>query len=501
MLLQAYMKGCHKLFGLHAAASFYFQPVATNRINCMFVRLLLLCTVLLHAAFESVAQKRKADSLAGLLAVASSDTDRVNLLWQWADVTYSYDPKAALTKASEALNLAHRIQYQRGEAKALGMMANVFLRIGNYSQALDLYLQKLRLEEQWQDPRSMASTVMNIGIAYAYDAEYDNALLYYRRADSISQAHNLQDWQYNLAVNTGDLYDRIGNTDSAFYYFNKSLQLATERQEPSLQAISQVGLANTLFKQKQYTLSAETYLTALPIARQSEDEELQTEAMLGLAKTYLARQLPDSALYYARQAKTKADEKQLLTRQLEAASFLYDLYLQQSDKSMALQYLQEVQVLKDSVFSRETIRQTLILSTNEQERQRQQAEAKEKAAIERSQQLQYLFISIFIPAFFLLTVFLSRKRVNARVVRFAGIISLLFLFEFLTLLLHPQVAELTHHNPVYELLIFVSIASFLIPAHHRIEHWLVRRLTESQRPAYQLRLSIKKLRRKKPPAQ
>ncbi|MCU0335206.1 MAG: hypothetical protein MUF62_09170 [Chitinophagaceae bacterium] len=466
----------------------------------MLFRLTLFSVLFSLSVSVAFAQKRKADSLANLLSVATSDTDRVNLLWQWADVTNSYDPKAALAKASEALNLAHRIKYQRGEAKALGMMANVFLRIGNYSQALDLYLQKLRLEEQWQEPRSLASTVMNIGIAYAYDAEYDNALLYYRRADSISKAHNLQDWQYNLAVNTGDLYDRMGKADSAFYYFNQSLQLALAQQEPSLQAISQVGLANTLYKQQQYALAAEKYWMALPVARQSEDEELQTEAMLGLAKTYLARQLPDSALQYARQAKAKADEKQLLTRQLEAATFLYEFYLRKDDKVMALQQLQQVQMLKDSVFSRETIRQTLILSTNEQERQRQQAEAREKAAIERSQQLQYLFISIFIPAFFLLTVFLSRKRVNARVVRFAGIISLLFLFEFLTLLLHPQVAELTHHNPVYELLIFVSIASFLIPAHHRIEHWLVRRLTETQRPSYQLKLSIKKLRRKKPPA-
>jgi hypothetical protein len=60
---------------------------------------------------------------------------------------------------------------------------------------------------------------------------------------------------------------------------------------------------------------------------------------------------------------------------------------------------------------------------------------------------------------------------------------LLILFEYLTLLLHPYVKELTHHTPVYELLIFVTIAAFLIPTHHRIENWLINWLTKN-RPLY-----------------
>ena len=82
-----------------------------------------------------------------------------------------------------------------------------------------------------------------------------------------------------------------------------------------------------------------------------------------------------------------------------------------------------------------------------------------------------------------------------------GIISLLILFEFLTLLLHPLVAELTHHNPVYELLIFVSIASLLIPAHHRLEHWIIEKLTNRPAgtiPAYMVRLKTLRLKIKKP---
>jgi ABC-type transport system involved in cytochrome c biogenesis permease subunit len=92
------------------------------------------------------------------------------------------------------------------------------------------------------------------------------------------------------------------------------------------------------------------------------------------------------------------------------------------------------------------------------------------------QQLQMLLIGIFIPGLFLLTVLLSRVEIHTRVIRLLGVLSLLFLFEYLTLLLHPTVARLTQHTPVYEILIFVVIAAILIPAHHRLEHWLIQKL-------------------------
>jgi hypothetical protein len=78
---------------------------------------------------------------------------------------------------------------------------------------------------------------------------------------------------------------------------------------------------------------------------------------------------------------------------------------------------------------------------------------------------------------------LSRIKLHIRLVKILGILSLLILFEYLTLLLHPYVTEITNHTPVYEMLIFVSIAAVLIPTHHRVESWLVNWLTKN-RPLY-----------------
>jgi len=108
------------------------------------------------------------------------------------------------------------------------------------------------------------------------------------------------------------------------------------------------------------------------------------------------------------------------------------------------------------------------------------AESLAIAKKERKQQLQMLFIAIFIPGFFIFTLLLSKIKLHVRVIKISGVLSLLILFEYLTLLLHPYVAELTHHTPVYEMLIFVTIAAILIPTHHRVENLLIQWLTKNR---------------------
>ncbi|MEO7266251.1 MAG: hypothetical protein ABIW38_15145, partial [Ferruginibacter sp.] len=105
-----------------------------------------------------------------------------------------------------------------------------------------------------------------------------------------------------------------------------------------------------------------------------------------------------------------------------------------------------------------------------------------------------------IPGLFLFTLFLSRRKVHVKVIKTMGIVSLLMLFEYLTLLLHPRVLEITNHTPVFEIMIFVCIAAILIPTHHRVEHWLISTLTRNPfaSDAENIKLQTRKMVIKKP---
>ncbi len=439
--------------------------------------------VVLFLYLGSNAQKQKADSLRQLLANEKIDSNKVKLMWSIADHASIYDPEAALTQATAAVYLAKKIHYEEGQSRALGILANVFVKLGNYPRALEFNLKKLQLEEKRNKPRNLASVLMNIGVVYVYQEEYKAALVYYYKSDSVIQQRNVEDLKYNSAQNLGDVYDRINVPDSAYHYFKKALDIATILNNEDLIGASLIGMGHSYLKQDKYFASLVSYRDGIANLQSANDDDLLCEATLGLATLYDKMSNYDSAVYYANISKTIAEKDGFLPRQLDAVKFLNKHYKDINNVDSAYHYLSYLNTLNDSINSKERIRESQVLSSNEQLRQLEIEENKRIAARERHQQLQLLFIGIFIPGFFIFTLILSRIKIHIRVVKILGVLSLLILFEYLTLLLHPYVSEITQHTPVIEMFIFVSIAAILIPAHHRIEHWLIQRLI-SNRPVY-----------------
>ncbi len=428
-----------------------------------------------------LAQKSTTDSLYQLLSNEKNDADRVDLMCELGYELRVTDPRTALTISSEALSLAKKIKYADGEARSLGTMAILFRLIGNFPLALEYNIKRLKLAEQANNPEKLAGTLMNIAIVYVNLEDYNKALDYYYKADSVvRQVDSADAVKFKIALNTGDVYDKLLENDSAFNYFNKSLNIARSIKERYYEGMSMIGLGNNYLKTGQYLLAMANYKSGVVYLQEAEDDDLLCEAFLGLATLHTKLNNKDSALAYARLSLNMATKAGFLPRQLEAVKFLSTQFRSEKNMDSSFYYMNYLQNLNDTINSKGRIRETQVLSSNEQVRQLEIAENLKVAKEERKQQLQLLFIALFIPAFFMFTLLLSRIKIPIRVIKIAGILSLLILFEYLTLLLHPFVKELTHHTPVYEMLIFVAIAAVLIPLHHRVEHWLIKWLTKNR---------------------
>lgn len=425
------------------------------------------------------AQEQKADSLTKLLNREKTDTGKVKLMNQLASIMNGYDPESALKYAEKALSLATTINYTVGQSKALSRLAYVYNILGNYPKALELNLRKLKLDEKGNSPYDLVMSLNNIGIVYNYQEEYAQALKYHYKADSVIMHNSInEEVKYYVYMNLGDVYYKMNNTDSAFSYFNKSLVVSNNLKNDDYIGNSMTGLGNTYAKMGNAPFSLLNYRTAVTYLQKASNNDVLCEAMLGLARLYQQQLFKsDSVVYYASLSLDIAEKAGLLPKQLEAANFLTKYYKTSGITNQAYFYLLKVQQLNDSINSKEKIRQLQLMSTNENIRQFEIEENKKIAKKERKQQLQLLFIGIFIPGFFLITLLLSRIQIHTRVIKILGILSLLILFEYLTLFLHPTVAAFTNHTPVYEMFIFVSIAAILIPTHHRIETWLIKKLT------------------------
>ena len=438
-----------------------------------------LVLIFLAISASGFSQKAIADSLSKLLSVEKVDSNQVRLMWQLAKAMNVYNPDTALTLSYHALSLAKSIDYIEGESRSLGMLASTLRIIGNYPRALELSIQKLKLEEKRKHPRNMASVLISIGVVYREQEEYRMALEYYSQADSVIRQYDIEDLKYYINLNIGDAYNLLNISDSAFTYFSKSLELARVFPDKDLVGdfigTSMTGLGHTFLKLGSYQNSLTNYQTAIVYLKAANDDEILCEASLGLANLYQQLNKYDSAGYFANISLSLAKNK-FLSKELDAAEFLTTHFKIEKNIDSAFFYVSYVRNLNDSVNSKSKIRESQVISSNEHFRQLELEDSKRIEKKKRYEQLQMLLIAIFIPGFFLITLFLSRVNLHLKLIRLLGVLSLLFLFEYLTLLLHPSVARLTNHTPIYEILIFVAIASILIPLHHRLEHWLIQKL-------------------------
>jgi tetratricopeptide (TPR) repeat protein len=466
-------------------------PMTANHAPGRIQESIMFLLFLLLISINVVAQKSKADSLLRSLALEKSDTSRIRLLWQLAGAMDDYRPDTALIISQQALYLSKEIKYTEGESKSLGALANTLVKIGNYPRALELYFQKLQLEEQRNMPYNLASVLINLGVVNVLQEDYGKALKYYSQADSVIKLHKVNGLEYYIRLNLGDIYNRLNRSDSAYHYFNQSLHLAEALKDVGLMGTSMTGLGHTYLKLGNYEKSKLNYQMAIKYLTEANDNEILCEASLGIGELYQHLNRQDSARIYGIISLETSKRGGFLQHQFEAAQFLSNVYGQERRLDSAFVYATHVNEINDSLNSKARIRESQILSTNEQLRQLEIAENKRIEAKERFKRLQLLFIGLFIPGFFLLTLSLSRISINSRVLRALGVLSILILFEYLTLLLHPYVAELTHHTPVYEMLIFVAIAAVLIPTHHRIEHWLIHKLIRNGSLRQKLKLKLK----------
>ena len=443
----------------------------------------IIFLLLFFGSITAQSQTTKIDSLQKLLAQPQADSNRVTLLWKLAEQYQFFKPDTTIELAQEAQLLASHIKYTEGESRSYAIMATGQYLLGNYTASLNNYMQKLKIEEQRKSARNYASALNNIGLIYILLSDYEKALSYLYRADSTINAVGgvaKKDLQFGIHTNLGETFYKMKNTDSAKYYFSAALKLAVKNGDGFHQGVASLGLGNVFAANGNDSIAMINYRRAFPFFSDGTNNDMLCETALGFANVFQKTAMPDSSLKYARLAFEIARKDGFISRELDAANFISRFYKNNNKLDSAFVYMEQAVMLQDSLKGQSKTREAMIISTNEQIRQTEIAEQKLREKESRLQQLQILAICIFIPIFFILTVAVSKIKINKSVVRFMGVVSLLLFFEFLILLLHPLIGQLVHHNKILELLVLVMIGAGLVPLHHKLEHIIIEKLTKEK---------------------
>jgi len=446
-----------------------------------------LTFALLFLVFTASAQKRVIDSLKRELSFKKADSSKAIALYTLSYYYLDYKPDSAMLLARQSYDLSKKNKFLRGESWALNSIASAFHALHNYPKAIEYYIEQIKVEEKREVPENIGNAYLSIALVYSSEKEVGKALYYALKADSIAKANKLPELKLFSKLNIGDIYEKANQLSSAMVYTHQAYELSILQKKDQLTGIALNNLGNIYNKRADYIKASSYYEQCIPFLQAAEDFNNLSECYIGLARTKKETGKIDSAIWYAKLAYDIATKNEFLAKAVDASVLLVKLYKNRANIDSAFAY-QEIMVnLTDSIDSKERAKQVQSMTIAEDTRQKEISEAKEKEVEERKQKLQLLAIGVFIPIFFFISVFLSRKKVNKKIIEFSGILSLLMLFEYLTLFIHPFVAEKSHHSPFIEIVVFVIIASLLTPAHHKIEHWLIDKLSKMRAHHLQMR--------------
>ncbi|HMK27603.1 MAG TPA: sensor histidine kinase [Chitinophagaceae bacterium] len=213
------------------------------------------------------------DSLLKLTRLSRQDTLQVNRLNMLVDLFTNFSYDSALRFASNAKDLAEKLDYQRGLAKALEYLGSVTEAFNkNRATAVDFYKQAIAIAEKnslYNDLHVYYSAVLN---SYFYLGDFPNAMKIATKGLVSAETQKDRDkvFQYNNLIAT--IYFRQRNYSEALKYYLQLLQTADRLNDDPERVFVNLGLADVYIAQKDSVKAFSSLFRSLDIAKKIFDK-------------------------------------------------------------------------------------------------------------------------------------------------------------------------------------------------------------------------------------
>jgi serine phosphatase RsbU (regulator of sigma subunit) len=280
----------------------------------------------------------KRDSLTIKLANAKHDSDKINLLIEYANQTHSFEPIEAKKHATSALDLAKNIGFEKGSAKANRIIGIISYKQGDFATAFKHYFDCLTYYEKVNELKGMASLYNNIGLLYGAKHDFQKSINYHKKSLTIKE--KLKD-EYGKAAsynNIGIIYSDIKLIDSSKVYHEKALEIRLKINDISGLGTSYYNIANNYFDLNNNKKSLEYHHKALDIFRTTNDYFNYSFCINEIAMNHLYLNEEIKSKQYADSALQIAIKNGIKEAEMEVYKTLYFLYNKLKDPVNELKY-------------------------------------------------------------------------------------------------------------------------------------------------------------------
>jgi two-component system NtrC family sensor kinase len=348
-----------------------------------------LLVVIGSAGFGQNARSRKIlDSLEHRLPLARHDTSRVLIMVNLCTVYRTSNPDSALLFGRKALKLAQKINFPKGEVRALAQTGRVLVDLGNLPQSLEMQFRALQIAADNDLPAETALPLNYIGRIYHTLENYPKAVYYQRQSMAVAETYGDRQRMSNQKMNMGQAYEKMNQLDSALWYEQQAYD-EMRRGDNGINPVVLRNLGSIQAKLGNKRLAMDYYQKCLQLYGIGSRGRNIAIVFYLMAELYRKENQSDSAVYYARKAFAESETASYKEGIWEAGALLAELYGDKNQKE-AFRYFKIAAAAKDSLFGS---RQLLALQTIVVDEQIRQREAEAQRIADQNQLRQYALLA------------------------------------------------------------------------------------------------------------
>jgi serine/threonine protein kinase len=274
--------------------------------------------------------------------------EKINVLNRLASYFYVRQPDRAISYGSQALELAEKINYDKGKARALMLLATAHRVRGNVEKPFKYGQEALRIYKNLGDQPGTVDALNTLGYIYKSIDNYDESLKYLVEALEICDKMGYTRKKESVYYQLGNLYMRLENPQKAMVYYQnafKSAESAGDRQKMA-SYLNNIGIAYNGFGQ--YRQALDYFKKAFDMSTELENTYVITAAAGNIGYTYGQLNNFPKALEYLGKAVKIAGENNNMKGISDNLTLMGYQYLKLEDYTRAaLHYERALEIAKD----------------------------------------------------------------------------------------------------------------------------------------------------------
>lgn len=257
--------------------------------NALLLPVIVLCSISLQAgtyldSLEAIANGK----------IVVSDTKKINALLELSRFTWTSDTDSSIFLSNEALEISQKIENKKLEGDAWFNLAMIAYINGSFESALQNFNNAAECYDKVEDKFNQGNAYFQMALCHKNLNNNFDAVEFSVHAQELISEEEYYQLSYSIAVELGDTYSLIADTNNAEKSYKKAIAIAQYHEDNQAVINSLKGFGEFYIEVGQYNKAVIQFGSAIKLTPPS-NKQLLSQLYNYLGESYLLKNNLDLA--------------------------------------------------------------------------------------------------------------------------------------------------------------------------------------------------------------